>query len=240
MLRLFCIKPFNLSTLHSFITRQPTRSYSSLIKNALSKKPIPVSSINLNKLNPIWMLVGSVGFIGYRYLLNGSNIVHCHHIELERTSENHFDWNKLLSYLSPDLLNLIAAIVSAFIVALCNLSIPMNLQHVINTILQFAKNEVPFDFKKLTDPISKLIVLFIMQGLSTFLCISMLSKVGENVAIRMKYNLFSSILQQELEFFDKTRTGDILQRLTTDVQDFKSSFKLVIIQGLKNATQVRS
>ena len=96
--------------------RQPTRSYSSLIKNALSKKPIPVSSINLNKLNPIWMLVGSVGFIGYRYLLNGSNIVHCHHIELERTSENHFDWNKLLSYLSPDLLNLIAAIVVSILI----------------------------------------------------------------------------------------------------------------------------
>lgn len=44
------------------------------------------------------------------------------------------------------------------------------------------------------------------------MCISLLSKVGENVATRMRYNLFSSILQQELEFFDKTRTGDILQR----------------------------
>ncbi|KAF0761221.1 ATP-binding cassette sub-family B member 8, mitochondrial [Aphis craccivora] len=238
MLRLFHTKPFNLSSLRSFIPRQPIRSYSSFIKNAPYKKPIPLPSINLTKLNPTWMLVGSVGYIGCRYLINGSNIVHCQHKELEGTSDNHFDWNKLLSYLSPDIFNLIAAIAAAFIVALCNLSIPINLQHVINTILKFAKDEIPFDFKKLTDPLSKLLALYLMQGLSTFICISMLSKVGENVAIRMKYNLFSSILKQELEFFDKTRTGDILQRLTTDVQDFKSSFKLVIIQGLKNVTQL--
>lgn len=45
------------------------------------------------------------------------------------------------------------------------------------------------------------------------MCISLLSKVGENVSVRMRYNLFSSILEQDLEFFDKNRTGDILQRL---------------------------
>lgn len=51
-----------------------------------------------------------------------------------------------------------------------------------------------------------------VQGFSTFVCISLLSKVGENVAIRIRYNLFLSIMKQELEFFDRTRTGDILQR----------------------------
>jgi hypothetical protein len=57
------------------------------------------------------MLAGSTGYIGYRYLFNGSNIVQCAHKELEKSSENnYFDWNKLLSYLSPDLLNLLAAI----------------------------------------------------------------------------------------------------------------------------------
>lgn len=96
--------------------RQPTRSYSSLTKNATSKKPIPVSSINLSKLKPRWMLVGCVGYIGCRYLLNGSNIVHCQHIELEPTSDNHFDWNKLLSYLSPDVFNLIAAIAVSILI----------------------------------------------------------------------------------------------------------------------------
>jgi len=50
------------------------------------------------------------------------------------------------------------------------------------------------------------------------MCISLLTKVGENVAIRMRYNLFSSILEQELEFFDSIRTGDILQRLLSLIE----------------------
>lgn len=64
--------------------------------------------------------------------------------------------------------------------------------------------------------------------MSTFVCISLLSKVGENVAIRMRYNLFSSILQQELEFFDKTRSGDILQRQVTLLFVFKKLVQLFI------------
>lgn len=57
------------------------------------------------------MLGGFTGFIGCRYIFNGSNIVQCLHKELEKPSDNnYFDWNKLLSYLLPDLLNLLAAI----------------------------------------------------------------------------------------------------------------------------------
>lgn len=59
---------------------------------------------------PLWMLFGSVGYIGCKYLLNGSNVVHCEHRELEKTSNEYFDWNKLFSYLSPDVFNLLAAI----------------------------------------------------------------------------------------------------------------------------------
>lgn len=52
---------------------------------------------------------------------------------------------------------------AAFIVALCNLSIPINLQYVINTILQFARDGIPFDFEKLAKPLSKLLVLYVTQ-----------------------------------------------------------------------------
>ena len=35
---------------------------------------------------------------------------------------------------------------------------------------------------------------------------------------------------QDIEFFDAKKTGQLVSRLTTDVQEFKSSFKLVISQ----------
>lgn len=185
-----------------FYFRLPTRNYSSCIKDALCRKPIPVpSSAKIQKFNPLWTLVGSTGYIGCRYLLNGGNVAHCEHREPEQISDNHFDWNKLLSYLSPDLFNLLAAIIvrslinirltmlyyvcrklislqnivykcffyecnyfqAAFVVALCNLNIPINLQHVINTVLQFARDGVPFNYEALTKPLSKLLALYLTQ-----------------------------------------------------------------------------
>ena len=49
---------------------------------------------------------------------------------------------------------------------------------------------------------------------------------------------FAHFLAQDAEFFDRHRSGELLNRLTNDVQEFKSSFKLCISQGLRCATQV--
>lgn len=62
------------------------------------------------------MLVGSTGYIGCRYLLNDSNIVYCQHKKLEKTTDSNFDWNKLLSYLSPDVFSLLAAIAVSILI----------------------------------------------------------------------------------------------------------------------------
>lgn len=66
----------------------------------------------------------------------------------------------------------------------------------------------------------------------------MLSCVGERVAMNLRQDLFKSIIMQDIEFFDKHRSGEIVSRLTTDIQDFKSSFKIIISQGLRSLTQV--
>ncbi|KAJ3594530.1 hypothetical protein NHX12_003837 [Muraenolepis orangiensis] len=42
---------------------------------------------------------------------------------------------------------------------------------------------------------------------------------------------------QDVAFFDANKTGQLVNRLTSDIQEFKSSFKLVISQGLRSLTQ---
>lgn len=39
-------------------------------------------------------------------------------------------------------------------------------------------------------------------------------------------------------FFDSNRTGELVNRLTADVHDFKSSFKQFVSQGLRSAAQL--
>lgn len=55
--------------------------------------------------------------------------------------------------------------------------------------------------------------------------------------MQMRRDLFASIVQQDVAFFDKHKSGEIVSRLTSDVQEFKSSFKLCISQGLRSFSQ---
>jgi ATP-binding cassette subfamily B (MDR/TAP) protein 8 len=103
--------------------------------------------------------------------------------------------------------------------------------------------------------------MYIAQAAFTFVYIHSLSCVGERMACQLREDLFSSIIHQDIAFFDNHRTGELvnrffyraplllivsyfkigvflfLNRLTTDVQDFKSSFKLCVSQGLRSITQ---
>lgn len=62
--------------------------------------------------------------------------------------------------------------------------------------------------------------------------------MGERVAVQLRQDLFKSIIMQDIEFFDKHRTGEIVSRLTSDIQELKSSFKTLISQGLRSVTQI--
>ena len=51
--------------------------------------------------------------------------------------------------------------------------------------------------------------------------------IGERLATKMREDLFASILRQDIAFYDSHKSGEIMSRLTSDIQEFKSSFKQV-------------
>lgn len=62
--------------------------------------------------------------------------------------------------------------------------------------------------------------------------------MGEKIGMNLRQDLFKSIIMQDITFFDKNRSGEIVSRLTSDIQDFKSTFKTCISQGLRSTTQI--
>ena len=52
----------------------------------------------------------------------------------------------------------------------------------------------------------------ILQGVFTFLYISVLSHLGERFAVRLRTALFHSIIQQDIAFFDSHKTGELVNR----------------------------
>jgi ATP-binding cassette subfamily B (MDR/TAP) protein 8 len=87
-------------------------------------------------------------------------------------------------------------------------------------------------------PASLLLMLFSGQGLLTFIDIALVSRLGEKVSKAIRMDLFDSIMRQDMSFFDARIHGEIANRLTQDVQEFKHTFKLCLTQGLKASSQV--
>ncbi|XP_038247936.1 mitochondrial potassium channel ATP-binding subunit isoform X6 [Dermochelys coriacea] len=113
----------------------------------------------------------------------------------------------------------------------------MLLGELVNVVARCTQQRVGNYLREMRRPAFRLLLLYSLQGLLTFSYIVLLARVGERVAGSMRKALFASLLRQDMAFFDANQTGQLVNRLTTDIQEFKSSFKLVISQGLRSVTQ---
>lgn len=130
-------------------------------------------------------------------------------------------------------------------VAIMNIQIPMVLGELTQVLAGFVNvngtNDVwtwPQFLESVREPSMRLLVLYLAQSCFTFVNIITLNLCGERMASRLREKLFSTVVSQDIAFFDVTPTGEIVNRITSDVQDFKSSLKLCVSQGLRSITQV--
>ncbi|XP_056149147.1 mitochondrial potassium channel ATP-binding subunit [Lampris incognitus] len=148
-----------------------------------------------------------------------------------------FKWHILWEFVKPQLFALIGAVVLAFGAAILNIQIPLMLGDLVNVVARHMREHTGDYLYEIRAPALKLLGLYGIQGLLTSGYIILLSRVGERVAADMRKTLFTSLLRQDVAFFDANKTGQLVNRLTADIQEFKSSFKLVISQGLRSITQ---
>lgn len=111
-----------------------------------------------------------------------------------------------------------------------NVQIPLLLGQLVEIVAKYTRDHVGSFVSESRKLSIQLLLLYSVQGLLTFGYLVLLSHIGERMAMDMRKALFSSLLRQDIAFFDAKKTGQLVSRLTTDVQEFKSSFKLVISQ----------
>ncbi|NXT29615.1 ABCB8 protein, partial [Syrrhaptes paradoxus] len=121
--------------------------------------------------------------------------------------------------------------------AVLNVRIPVLLGRLVDVVAGCARGHLPGYLRVVRRPALRLLAVYCLQGLLTFGYIALLARVGERVAGGMRKALFLALLRQDVAFFDAKRTGQLVARLTADIQEFKSSFKLAISQGLRSGTQ---
>jgi ATP-binding cassette subfamily B (MDR/TAP) protein 8 len=68
--------------------------------------------------------------------------------------------------------------------------------------------------------------------------LSLLSLHSERLCARIKTLLFEKILQMDIAYFDNVRTGELIDRLSGDVNDIRTMVKHTVSLGLKNVLSV--
>uniref|UniRef100_A0A8C4RIC8 Mitochondrial potassium channel ATP-binding subunit n=1 Tax=Erpetoichthys calabaricus TaxID=27687 RepID=A0A8C4RIC8_ERPCA len=144
--------------------------------------------------------------------------------------EPEFNWKVFWIFFNPQLSAFLAAVLLAVGAAILNIHIPLMLGELVNVVAQFTREHAGNYLCEVKGPALRLLGLYGLQGLMTSGYIILLSRVGERVAAEMRKSLFVSLVRQDIAFFDANKTGRMVNRLTSDVQEFKSSFKMVISQ----------
>lgn len=177
---------------------------------------------------------------------SGFSIVKCdtsrvRELSLAKKNDLKFDWKLLWSYLKNHLLKLLGAIAAALAVAYLNINIPSLLGQLVNALSKYA-GEVHGSAKDflqdVKEPATKLMLSYFAQSTFTFIYIFLLSNLGEQMAMEIRRDLFQNILLQDVEFFDRNNSGELINRIAADVQEFKSSFKQTISNGLRCLAQL--
>lgn len=84
------------------------------------------------------------------------------------------------------------------------------------------------------------VYLFIAQAVFSFLRIWIYVRVTENMTFGIRQALYKTVLMQNMDFFSKNRTGDLLSRFSSDVAQIQDTFttniavflrQLLIIMG---------
>ncbi len=80
-----------------------------------------------------------------------------------------------------------------------------------------------------------MIGIFVLVGISTFLRSYLFTVAGERIVTRLQERLFKQILTQEIGFFDQRRTGELLNRLTSDATVLQKAVTVNVSMGLRFA-----
>lgn len=81
-----------------------------------------------------------------------------------------------------------------------------------------------------------ILLIVVVGSICTAIRAWLFSYASERVVARVRKDLFSHLIQQEIAFFDVTRTGELLSRLSEDTQIIKNAATTNLSEALRNVT----
>jgi ATP-binding cassette subfamily B (MDR/TAP) protein 10 len=153
------------------------------------------------------------------------------------------EFRRLLSLAVPEKYRLAAAMGLLVISSAVTMAVPFALGKIIDIIYnldQLKTSEQEAQKLAIKDRLQKVCLgltgVFILGGLCNFGRVYLMRVSGQNITANLRNNIFSSIAKQETSFFDKNKTGELINRLSADSQ----LVSLTVTQQVRNCYTLRN
>lgn len=90
------------------------------------------------------------------------------------------------------------------------------------------------EYDLITDYCLQMLGVVLLSALTTSVRAYTFNKLSEEVAAVIRYDLFWSILNKDVSFFDENKTGELLSRITADTMVMQSGLGTTISMFIRN------
>ena len=132
----------------------------------------------------------------------------------------------------PDTCTLIYATIALIVSTVCGLAQPYYFGKIIQT------SAVDRNFDRLNEECFMLFLFFVIGGIASLIRGWLYTLVGERIVLRIRTELFRTIIYQDISFFDANKTGELMNRLASDTSMVQSALSVNVSQGLRSIAQV--
>ena len=135
---------------------------------------------------------------------------------VEKPQDGKKTLKRLLGYFVAEKKMLVMLMLAVVVVVVCSVYAPRLQSNAIDAITQG-------EWKSLTPILITMAIVYIIHSLCTFLQSKLSAILSQNIVARMRKDLFSCIVNLPIKYLDMNSHGDIMSRLTNDVENISTT-----------------
>ncbi|PSS33649.1 ABC transporter B family member 27 like [Actinidia chinensis var. chinensis] len=147
-------------------------------------------------------------------------------------------FSRIFLLAKPDAGKLVVGTIALLIASTTNILIPKYGGMIIDIVSRDTKTpeQQTEAWDAVKNTVLAILLIVVLGSLCTAIRAWLFSSASERVVARLRKDLFSHLIQQEIAFFDVTRTGELLSRLSEDTQIIKNAATTNLSEALRNVT----
>ncbi|TPX31394.1 hypothetical protein SmJEL517_g05260 [Synchytrium microbalum] len=144
-------------------------------------------------------------------------------------------WTRLLGLLAPDWYLMSIGMLMLLFNSATSLVVPYYVGLVVDLVSKAMGSHIP---DELGTYMLELFFIFMLGGLTGMLRSYAFTVTGYNVVKRLRVNVFGAIIRQDISFFDSTKTGELISRLSSDTQMLQSALTVNVSMLVRSLVSV--